>query len=124
MSYSKRDPVRQSSTCLKDTLLEEKKKKSLLALGSRKPFPQEEVPDLYVNAVKMLFSQFELLLQFGLKTNPNEEAKPVVNIRISPEHAKVLTAMLRKHIKIYETNVGEIGLLPQLIKDLGIQKEI
>jgi len=72
----------------------------------------------------VLFSQYELFLQFGLKTNPNEEPNPVVNVRMSPEHAKVMTAFLRKHLKLYEKDIGEIKLLPELVKDLGIEKEI
>jgi len=100
----------------------EEDKKKLVAL--KKPVPEEKIPDVYTNAVKFSISQYEFLFQFGLTTNPGQDPEPVINIRMSPQHAKVMTALLRKHVKAYEKQIGEIKLLSQMTKDLGIEEEV
>ncbi len=100
----------------------EEDKKKLIAI--KRSASEEEVPDFYVNSVRLLTSQYELLLQFGLKTHPEEDPKSVVNIRMSPQHAKVMTLILKNNIREYEKNIGVINLLPQLISDLKLDEEV
>jgi len=100
----------------------EEDKKKIVAL--KKPVPEEKIPDVYTNSVKFLTSQYEFLFQFGLKTNPDQDPESVINIRMSPQHAKVMMALLRKNVKAYEKQIGEIKLIPQMVKDLGIEEEV
>ena len=51
---------------------------------------------------------------------PEDEPEDLVNIRMSPQHAKILALMLNKNIKKYEQEIGEIKILPALIKDLKL----
>jgi hypothetical protein len=100
----------------------EDEKKKIIAL--KKPASEEKIPDIYINQVKFFTSLYEFLFQFGLKSDPDKDPEPLVNIRMSPQHAKVMVALLRKNVKAYEKNIGEIKLVPQMIKDLGIEEEI
>ena len=100
----------------------EEEKKKLVALT--RPVREEEVVDIYTNSAKLVVTQYEFFLQFGLTTPPDEEDKSLVNIRMSPQHAKVLTAILRKHLKKYEQDIGKINILEQIVKDLDIGEEI
>lgn len=96
-------------------------KKKIVRLGTA---PEEEVPDFYVNQVRLLTSQYELLFRFGLKSEPEEEPKETVHIRMSLQHAKVLTLLLMQQIRSYEKDIGEIKLHPNLIKELGINEKM
>jgi len=84
----------------------------------------EEVSDYYVNTVTMTFSIYDVIFAFGKKTDPKVEPKPQVNVRMSPQHAKVFSLLLEKHIKKYEKDIGEIKLLPKLLEELGLDKEV
>lgn len=55
---------------------------------------------------------------------PGSEAKTthVGTIRMSLEHAKVFAIMLRKNLKQYEDQTGQIPMHPDLMKNLGISK--
>ena len=88
-----------------------------------RPVAEEGVPDLYINSANFLISQYEFLFIFGLKSDPKEDPKPIVNIRMSPQHAKVMMALLRKNVKGYEKEIGEIKLSEKLVKDMGIKGE-
>lgn len=101
-------------------MAEEKKK----LVPFTRPVVEEEVPDLYINSVSFLTSQYEFLFSFGLKSDPKDDPRPVVNIRMSPQHAKVMMAVLRKNVRQYEKQIGEIKLVPKMIEDLGIQEDI
>jgi hypothetical protein len=43
---------------------------------------------------------------------------------MSPQHAKVMMALLRKNVKAYEAQIGEIKLVSQMVKELGIEEEV
>ena len=101
-------------------MTEEKKK--LVPLT--RPIAEEEVPDQYINSVNFIISQYEFLFGFGLKSDPKDDPKPVVNIRMSPQHAKVMMALLRKNVREYEKQIGEIKIMQQMIKDMDIEEDI
>ena len=100
----------------------EKDKKKLVSIV--RADNREEVPDFYINSVKFSISTYELLLQLGLKTEPDEDPTPIVKIRMSPQHAKVMTQLLNKNIRKYEKEVGIIVLPKQLIEELGLEEEV
>ncbi len=95
--------------------------KKVIRLGRS---PEEKVPEFYVNQVNMIVSIYEVLLQFGLKTNPEQDAQSVANIRMSPQHAKVMTLLLLKNLRSYEKDIGAIKLPADMAKDMGIEEKL
>ena len=85
-----------------------------------------ETPELYTDAVQIGVSPFGVTLAFAMQPAGQTGTLPpikVCNLRMSLEHAKVLTILLRKHLKSFEGNMGaDIPLHPQLIQQLGISK--
>ena len=86
----------------------------------KRPNVEKEVPDFYVNQVNLVFSQYDILFNFGLKTDPQADPKQVVRVRMSPEHVKVFALILVKHIKLYEKDIGEIKILPKILQELEL----
>ena len=70
----------------------------------------EESVDVYTNSVSVTTSVYDALLVFGTRTAVTMQAgqKPLVEvdekcrIRMSPQHAKSLAALLLKHVSDYE----------------------
>ena len=88
----------------------------------------EEIPDIYCDGVKMGMTPFDMMIWL-LQRPPSigtqgTEVKPihVGTIRMSLEHAKVFAIMLRKNIKEYEDQTGQIPMHPDLMRNLGISK--
>jgi hypothetical protein len=87
-----------------------------------------EVPELYTDAVQIGISAFGATLAFGMQpAGQTGSLAPikVCNMRMSLEHAKVLSILLKKQIKNYETNAlgEEIPLPSQLYQQLGLSKQ-
>ena len=70
----------------------------------------EETVDLYANSVSVTTSVYDVLLVFGTRTavpmqpgqNPLVEVDEKCRIRMSPQHAKSLAALLLRHVGDYE----------------------
>ena len=66
--------------------------------------------DFYANAVNVSTSIYDVSLFFSIQSPVviDKDSKPLVetsaqcNVRMSPQHAKALAALLAKHIKKYE----------------------
>lgn len=90
------------------------------------PFqPSEEagVPNYYVNNVKMAFSVYDIVFEFGVMPPPEDmEDGPdeVAKIRMSPQHAKVFSKLLAKQLEAYESEVGEIPISKKLLEELKL----
>ena|SRR3990167_4817218 len=91
--------------------------------------PPENLPDYYVDSVRIgvgLYTfTFELGLQ-GLKDTPNSEVVPtqsVARVRMSPQHALILSKLLQKNIAAYVEQVGAINIPDRVYKELGISKD-
>lgn len=69
-----------------------------------------DVTDLYTNNVQIYGSLFEFLLCFGLMSGPNGKVKPLLNLRMSPQHAKAFTEMMKAQLAEFERSFGEINL--------------
>ena len=88
----------------------------------------ERVPDIYCDGVQLGMTPFDMMIWLMQRPpsvgGPNIEVKPihVGTIRMSLEHAKVFAIMLRKHLKNYEDQTGQIPMHPDLMKNLGISK--
>jgi len=84
---------------------------------------KEPAHDYYVNSCGFTVSVYEFLLQFGIKTDQKSDATPLVNIRMSPQHAKVMARVFLRNVKAYEREVGPIYLPQQLMQDLHLEDE-
>jgi hypothetical protein len=66
--------------------------------------------DIYANSVSVTTSVYDVILAFGTRTaigvqqgkKPLVEVDEKVRIRMSPQHAKSLAALLIKHVADYE----------------------
>lgn len=85
---------------------------------------QEQVPELYADAVNIGMGPFGVVLMLAMQTGqPGAMPTRVANLRMSLEHAKVLAMMLKKQLKVYEEQMGEdIPLHPSLYTQLGFSK--
>ncbi|HID86067.1 MAG TPA: DUF3467 domain-containing protein [Anaerolineae bacterium] len=71
--------------------------------------PVTEVPDFYANSVRVSTGIYDITLNFGVITPVGEgqaEQRPVCTLRMSPQHAKMLTLILRDALKSYEREFG------------------
>ena len=83
----------------------------------------EDQHDFYANAVNVTSSIYDVTLNFRTQSPvmmsqgkpPVFEASAVFNVRMSPQHAKALTALLVKHIVDYEAkHHTQLPLPPEL----------
>ena len=69
---------------------------------------EQPIPEIYTNSVQTIISPYEFLLQMGLETQGKVQS--ICNVRMSPQHAKILASILQQSIENYEKNIGEIKL--------------
>ena len=86
----------------------------------------EEIPDIYCDSMQLMLSANDLVMEL-LKRTPSGVATQspikVGYVRISLEHAKALTIMLKTSLKQFEEQQGApIPLHPQVRSALGISK--
>lgn len=88
---------------------------------------EQSVEDVYVDAVQMTVSAYGVAMT--LSRNPAHPgpsqpvAEPMVTVRTSLEHAKVMAMLLRKNLKAFERDNGEIPIPPEVYAGLGVAKE-
>ena len=82
-----------------------------------------KAPDLYTNSVQFFVTPYEVTLVFGLASEPNKPAQELVRVRMSPQHALVMSKLLDKNLLGYRESIGKINLPPRLYQDLGIEVE-
>ena len=85
-------------------------------------FASTEPPDIYTDSVRVASTPYSFIFQFGLVTESPGEQKPVATLRMSPQHAWVLSKILNRHVSEYESNVAPITLPRQLLDELGIEE--
>src|SRR5437870_9021726 len=59
---------------------------------------EERAPDLYTNTVQFMVTPYEVTLVFGLSSEPNKPPKEIVRLRMSPQHALVMSKLLQKNL--------------------------
>ena len=71
--------------------------------------------DFYANAVNVVMGLYDLILSFSTQSFVGmQEGKPVIesgstcNVRMSPQHAKSLAAILVSNVKEYETKFNVV----------------
>jgi hypothetical protein len=95
---------------------------------------EREVPDIYCDGLQIMLTPFDVVLQLTERVPPTASSSPkqrhaavettnnvVGNVRMSLEHAKVVSILLRKVLKNREDEQhGPINLLPEMCNQLGI----
>ena len=98
--------------------------------------PEEKLREVYSDVFRVTMSPYTVLLQFGVKSppprqqpeaqeeTPSQEDETVAVVRMSPEHAKVMAILLRRHIQNYEQQTGiTIDVPTSILQSLNIPPE-
>ena len=89
--------------------------------------PQEDVPDYYVDAVRIAVGAYGFVLELGVQgigDTPGSERPPTKRlalVRMSPQHAMILARLLQKNVAAYQQKFGSITLPDELLRDLGLE---
>ncbi len=85
--------------------------------------PEDPEP-VYSDGLSVGCAPFTVALMFTISNSPNRGNLPprsVADIRMSPEHAKVMAIILRKQLKDFEAQMGRpIQVHPGVMQSLGI----
>ena len=84
----------------------------------------EDVPEYYTDSVNFMTNIYGFALDFGVMMVQDQPPKSQVRVRMSPQHAKIMSLLLRKNVQEYEKRIGTIILPEGLYKDLGIQDDM
>lgn len=93
------------------------------------PSAREEVPDIYVNAVRIGAGLYDFTLELGIQDMPNTTSserpptRTLARVRMSPQHALILAKLLDKNVAEYEQKVGQIHIPPEVFTELGLAEE-
>jgi hypothetical protein len=85
----------------------------------------DSIETLYTDGVQVGCQPFGVTLCFTVSPLPGsvdpKTPKIVADIRMSPEHAKVLAIVLRRQIQDFERQLGKpIPILPAVVQQLGL----
>ena len=90
----------------------------------------EGLLDVYVDQFRVTIGVYGVSITFGLaEPHPTQGGVPrtsdeKVRLRMSLQHAKVVTMLLRKQLKGYEEQFGvDVQLPPEVYTGLGIAEE-
>lgn len=76
----------------------------------------EGPPEYYSDAASVSVNPFGIVINFGLSTDSPGAQQTKATVRMSPQHAVVLGALLKNSLTDYRQKVGPISL-PQEIRD-------
>jgi hypothetical protein len=84
----------------------------------------EELIPLYSDGVQVGCAPFTIALTFTVSPSPSRGPQPpkvIADIRMSPEHAKVMAILLRRQLRDFEQQLGKpIPVHPQVAQQLGL----
>ena len=89
----------------------------------------DPTPEFYADGFQVTTTPFGVNMTFSLREPHPNPTKPVATndmatVRMSPEHAKIVSMMLIKQIRTYEREAGLTIALPQEVyAQLGIAEE-
>jgi|YelNatPaOPRAMG01_1025707.scaffolds.fasta_scaffold401586_1 hypothetical protein len=83
----------------------------------------DATPEYYTDSVNFTTNIYGFLLEFGVMQGQDEPPRSVVRIRMSPQHAKIMSLLMRKNVQEYERRIGTIILPEGLYQELGIVDE-
>lgn len=90
--------------------------------------PPNKIPDavpehdFYTNAVSFQVSTYEFALTFRLNT-AGQRPDPLVTLRMSPQHAWVMSKLLERNVQAYIEQVGKFSLPEGLLEELNLEEE-
>ena len=90
---------------------------------------EPEVAELYTDAFEVTTTPFGVNMTFGVREphpapNKPQSVRELAIVRMSLEHAKVMTMLLRRQLKVYESDVGVPIKIPSSVyTQLGIAEE-
>lgn len=88
-----------------------------------------EVPDVYTDQLGIAQSPYGVCITFSLSPRTpvpgQQQATPQAIVRMSLEHAKIMTMILRKRLKQYELeDLGDPIRIPsQVMRQLGLSND-
>lgn len=91
--------------------------------------PESEIPEHYIDQVRVTLGAFGAAMTFGLTAahpDPSKMQPPsdVVRIRMSLEHAKVMTMILKRQLKAFEEQTGvPVNIPRQVYNSSGLSQE-
>lgn len=89
--------------------------------------PTEDTPDYYVDAVRIAVGPYGFALELGIQgigDAPGSEKPPTKRlalVRMSPQHAMILSKLLQKNVTAYQEKFGPIVLPDDMFRELGIE---
>ncbi|MEP6756637.1 MAG: DUF3467 domain-containing protein [Chthonomonadales bacterium] len=81
------------------------------------------LPEYYTDSVNFMTNIYGFTLEFGVMQQQDDPPRQLVRIKMSPQHAKIMSLLLRKNVTEYERRIGTIILPDGLYNDLGINDE-
>lgn len=66
--------------------------------------------EVYANVAQIQYNPYEFEVTMGLASANYKGARPVINVRMSPQFAKEFAKILTSNVALYEKNIGEINL--------------
>lgn len=87
--------------------------------------PEEmlSLPEYYTDSVNFMTNIYGFTLEFGVMQQQDDPPRQLVRIKMSPQHAKIMSLLLRKNVTEYERRIGTVILPDGLYNDLGISDE-
>jgi hypothetical protein len=85
--------------------------------------PFEELgslPEYFTDSVNFMTNIYGITMEFGVMQPNDQPPIPKARVKMSPQHAKIMSLLLRKNVQAYERRIGTIILPDQLYRDLGI----
>jgi hypothetical protein len=79
-------------------------------------------PEYYADSVQIGTNPWGFILQFGLQTEGGP--RPVSTVRMSPQHTKVMALILKRLIREWEANFGEMQFPDELVRELNLPDEL
>ncbi len=80
----------------------------------------DDLPEYYTDSVNFMTNIYGFTLEFGVMQAQDAPPRQVARIKMSPQHAKIMSLLLRKNVQEYERRIGTVILPEGLYKDLGI----
>lgn len=88
-----------------------------------RPEDMLDLPEYYTDSVNFMTNIYGFTLEFGVMQQQEEPPRGQVRIKMSPQHAKIMSLLLRKNVQEYERRIGTIILPEGLYNDLGISDD-
>ena len=88
-----------------------------------------DIPDIYADAFQVTVTPFGVNMTFSLRDPHPSSGRivpgtEVVRVRMSPEHAKIMTMLITRQLRQYERDNGvKIAIPSQVYTQLGIAQE-